>query len=197
MVAQHSGLNVAVITLARRPERLAAFDARWRSAGHGLGYTVHLGVDTGTAAGCLASHLQVLSSYTTPVLVLEDDACFAPEFDPYVEPPHDWHIAWLGGQHRLPPIAVNDRWTRPRYLVRTHAYIARHPAVIAAWLYAANPPRIDPFLAALPVQQYALKQFTVGQTAGVSDIDGRVRESDEFWNRPFMNWPRHKNPTHR
>ena len=197
MVAQHPGLSVAVINLARRPDRLTSFHERWTRSGHGLPYTVHTGVDTGTAQGCLASHLQVLSSYTTPVLVLEDDAVFAADFDPFVEPPGDWRIAWLGGQHRMPPIPVNDRWVRPRYLVRTHAYIARHPAEIGAWLYTANPPRIDPFLAALPVQQYALKTFTVGQRAGVSDIGGRTRVVDEFWNRPFVNWPRHKFPTGR
>lgn len=197
MVAQRAGLSVAVINLQRRPERLKAFDRRWRKAGHGLPYDVHDAVDTGDAAGCLASHLQVLSRYTRPVLVLEDDAIFAPAFDPFVTPPGDWWLAWLGGQHRIAPIPVNDRWVRPRYLVRTHAYIARHPAEIGAWLYAANPPRIDPFLAALPIQQYALRTFTVGQAAGTSDIDGRTRNDDEFWNQPFARWPRHTNRTGR
>jgi hypothetical protein len=55
-------------------------------------------------------------------------------------------------------------------------------------MHAAKPPRIDPYIAALPVQQYALKTFTVGQTAGVSDIDGTVRTTDNFWNWPVSGW---------
>ncbi len=178
-------MNVVVINLARRPDRLRAFTNRWQATNLDLDFEVFDAVDTGTPAGCLASHIKVLSSFPGPLLVLEDDACFGPEFTPFVEPPRDWRIAWLGGQHLTPPMPVDDMWVRPTYLLRTHAYLVHHPAEVAAWLIATDPPRITPYLAQMPIQQYALKYFTVGQRAEVSDIDGKVRERDEFFQWPY------------
>ncbi len=176
-------LRVVVLNLRRRPDRLTAFDQRWQAAQTGLRYRVHEAVDLadGTAA-CLASHQQILDTYRGPLLILEDDACFAPDFTLTVTPPPDWQIAWLAGQHRTHPTPVCAGWVRPRFLVRTHGYIVRNPLLVGAFLREAKPTRLDPVIAALPLPQYALERFTIGQTAGRSDIDGRIRHHDEYWN---------------
>lgn len=175
--------NIAVINLTRRYDRLAAFmqQAQPVLAGIGTPVTAWAAADDPYEPdrGCLLSHTRLLSTMDGPLLVLEDDACFAPDFTLDLDPPHDWDILWLGGQHRLAPRPHNAAWVVPTYMVRTHAYIARDPADIAARLIGV--PRLDPYMSTLPVMQYVLKYHTVGQAAGVSDIDGRVRDHDEYW----------------
>ncbi len=147
-------LNIAVINLRRRPDRLASFMARWKATGHtAYPLVVHEAVDTGGSEGCLASHIEVLSAYAGPLLVLEDDACFTVNFTPEVNPPGDWEIAWLGGQHCWPPVDVDDTWVKPRYFMRTHGYLVRHPRQIADYLSTANLSAIDPHIAMLPIPQ--------------------------------------------
>jgi hypothetical protein len=179
-----------VINLPARPERLAGFLERWHTALDRAGIGIPLRVQAavpGGDAGCLASHHAALSTPTPaadgPLLVLEDDACFAEDFtlDLPVPTGHgtDWGLLWLGGQHRLVPQPHDAHWTRPANLMRTHAYIARQPAAVAAAL--ARLPRLDPYLARLALPQFVLRRHTVGQTAGRSDIDGTVRTRDEYW----------------
>lgn len=197
------GLTVTVINLARRPDRLAGFLSRWRYAAPSLAVTVHQAADRpGQIDGqqwppghadceqrcwtrpadvaCLASHLGVLDTYSGPLLVLEDDACFAEDFTLDLHPPPDWDVLWLGGQHLAAPTPVDRTWVRPTYLVRTHAYLVRQPAALAAAARAGRIPRMDPYLSHLPGNQYALARHTVGQAAGRSDI-GASRAADEFW----------------
>lgn len=175
--------NACVITLGRREDRLERFLRR--SEKHLFPWfktvTAWLAVDdpVDPDRGCLASHLQVLNNLAGPLLVLEDDACFSDDFTLSLTPPHDWDILWLGGQHRLAPLPVNSEWVTPTYLVRTHAYIVREPKTIAGLMQ--NAPRMDPYMASLPVKQYALRTNTVGQMAGLSDITGQTRGSDEYW----------------
>lgn len=174
-----------VISLRRRPDRLAAFTGRWRAATGGRRVGVFEAVDTGSAAGCLASHLAVCDLHPAPVMIYEDDACFHPDFTLHVPaPPPDWHVLWLGGQHTTPPTPASaPGWVRAGRLLRTHAYVARFPVLFATMARAANVLRADPFLAGLPVPQYVLDPQTVGQAAGRSDIDGRDRDRDEYWRR--------------
>ncbi len=182
--ASLNGLTVAVINLDRRPDRYAALTERWAAAGQTRPLRRFPAVDTGTDDGCLASHRQLLATADGPVLVLEDDSCFAPQFTLDLAPPAGWDVLWLGGQHHREPRPVDTVWARPRYMVRTHAYIARRPRRLAALMQSRAIPRMDPHLAALPLNQYVLRIHTVGQAAGISDIDGHTRTADQYWNRP-------------
>lgn len=176
--------EVAIINLARRFDRLHSCVRRVVVTDIGQ---LRVPVSVWAAVeheqpdqGCLQSHLHVLDNVDhSPVLVLEDDACFNHAFSLNLKPPADWEILWLGGQHKRPPRPLDHQWVVPTYLVRTHAYIARFPRQVAELLRDA--PRMDPYLAALPLRQYALRHNTVGQTAGTSDIDGTVRDADEYW----------------
>jgi hypothetical protein len=181
--AELAGLRAVVITLRRRPDRLAAFREKWDRLQLGVPLSTFFAVDGGTGggdAGCKRSHHAVLSRHPGPLLVLEDDACFAPEFTLDLDPPGDWEILWLGAQHHIAPDPVDTVWARPRYQVRTHAYIARDPKRLAAFL--PEMPRLDPYMAQVQMSQYVLRRHTVGQSAGRSDIDQRTRSSDEYWN---------------
>lgn len=185
MGPERRDLTAVVINLVSRPDRLASFTARWNAANTGRPFHVQPAVaHTNGAIGCLASHLAVLQDHPGPLLVLEDDAVFADNFTLDLPAPPDWQVLWLGGQHRMPPHVYDDTWFRPRYFVRTHAYIVREPAALAARFRAGGWARIDPFLAQIPVAQYALRVHTVGQSAGRSDIDQQLRERDQYWTWP-------------
>jgi hypothetical protein len=177
-------VSAVVINLARRPDRLAAFGRRFTAAMPGMPVRVVTAVDTGTGAGCLASHLHVLATSVGPTLVMEDDCTFAPEFTAdldALDPPPDWDVLWLGGQHKYHPLPVDERWCRPQWLLRTHCYLAREPGRIAELMHERRPDRMDPAMGMLPVRHYALRRFTAGQTAGLSDLDGQIRRDDQFW----------------
>ncbi len=173
-------VNAVVINLDRRPDRLAAITARWEALDTGVPLQRFPAIDGGDA-GCLASHLAVLSGHEGPLLVLEDDAVFAEHFTLDLTPPQHWDVLWLGGQHRLMPHAHDRTWVRPRYLLRTHAYIARDPGALAECARVRQIPRADPYLSQLPGNQYALARPSVGQAADRSDISGRTREAAQFW----------------
>jgi hypothetical protein len=181
-------LTATVINLPDRPDRLHAFLARYHATP--LTY-VPLLIAPGRPGGddgCLAAHRNALTARVGPLLVLEDDACFAPYFTPYLNPPPDWDIAWLGGQHRARPRDHDDTWVVPTLLVRTHAYLVREPLKVAALL--GHAPRMDPWLSTQDtLRQYCLRRHTVGQCAGTSDIDGSIRPVDEYWNKPFRPLP--------
>lgn len=132
------------------------------------------------AAGCLASHRAVLGARRAPLLVLEDDAVLSQAFTWPLRAPADWQILWLGGQHRTGAWPVAPGWVRPSDLVRTHCYAVRDPQRIYDLL--SDVPRMDPFMAALPVPQYAQSPFTVGQRAGLSVITGDLHPQDRFFN---------------
>lgn len=181
-------MHAVVINLPDRPDRLTAFLHRWHAtpATH-VPLTVTAGIPGGDD-GCLAAHRAALHERTGPLLVLEDDACFTADFTPYLNPPAGWDIAWLGGQHRIRPRPHDDTWLVPTRLVRTHAYLVRHPHAIAALL--AGAPRMDPWLSTQDtLTQFVLRKPTVGQCAGISDIDGTVRIHDEYWDKAFPPLP--------
>lgn len=173
--------RVLVINLDSRPDRWQLCRARW--SGRGLPELTRFAAvarPDDPARGCLASHLQALQSCDGPVLILEDDAIPSPRWRWPVTAPAGWRVLWLGGQHRRPSPAAAPGWRHVTDLVRTHAYIAARPRELAAAM--AGAPRIDPHLAAVPVAQYALDPFTVGQAAGRSDITGLTRRYATFWN---------------
>lgn len=129
--------------------------------------------------GCFRSHQAAWDLYTGPLLVFEDDAVFRMDFTLDLTPPEDWQILWLGGEHADPPAPFDEQWVRPTRMFRTHAYILRDPAAVADLMRGA--PAIDPHLAGLPIAQYALREHTVGQGAGMSDRTRRSHPQVRFW----------------
>ncbi len=191
--------DAIVINLPRRPDRLASIRSRWAQLHTSRALRVHPAVDGQTGLppdahqavrrqpgiyGCWASHRQVLAAADGPPLVLEDDAVFAPHFLAAVEaiePPADWDLIYLGGQHVRPPQPHPSGLTipTPRFQ-RTHAYIARRPKAIAALMN--YPHHVDWVFGRMPIRRYAVTPAIVGQDGSPSDVTGTVL-SQTFWNR--------------
>jgi len=180
MLAPESAI---VITTYRSTDRLALFQKRWDAIGAPLPLTVHMGVIPASPVdGCFTSHRDGLLTATGPVLMLEDDALFAPEFTLDLAYPDDAELFYLGGEHRLPPLEeVSPGIVRVARIRRNHAYIVYDPHGVAA---ALGEPKghIDTALTALRLRTYAVKPFTVGQIKGPSLINIKPRATDEFWN---------------
>lgn len=176
--------RVVVINLDRRPDRLAAFTRRWQHAtGGGVPVQRIPGVDTPDhpAYGCWAAHVDALRSGPGPLLVLEDDAVFAPGFTLQLpDPPPGWRLLRLGGRMTL-GYPDGRPWTAVTRVWHTHAYVVADPAALAAHLLRLP---LCNIAAALNIGggQYRLTPATVGQAAGVSDIGGAVRPADQYWN---------------
>jgi hypothetical protein len=178
--------HALVISLPRRPERLDAFRARWDALALDIPLDVIPGVDTGSDMGCLHAHQAALrAGFPPPVLVLEDDAVFAPGLSLTLDPPKDWELLWLGGWHRFPPASVTGSWHRPVNMWGTHGYIVREPARFGAALQDAagvkTPGTRGTALNTAPLTQYVHVPHLVGQAAGHSDISGVDWPVDRFW----------------
>jgi hypothetical protein len=156
--------RIVVVSLARRPDRLAGFRARLGEAWpDGLSrLEVMAAIDgekcpkpdwftaTAGAWGCYRSHQQILESSLDSgidsVLIFEDDAAFVPDFpgclDALLEAlPGDWGQLYLGGQHLRPPEPVNECVVRAVNINRTHAYAIRgreHLSQIYRWLHSGD-----------------------------------------------------------
>lgn len=194
--------RAVVISRADRPERLAAFTQRWRASflGHMDPHVFPAIVSEGGTRGCLESHLAVLGAAAADdpeanVLILEDDACFTETFPFPTHAPPEWDVLWLGGQHVAPPSPsrapggiIRTGWVRPVELMRTHAYLVRQPGHVLELLRAARPPRIDPYLARLPLNHFVVEPQTAGQVAGPSDTGGVPLERDSYWHLRRAPW---------
>jgi hypothetical protein len=193
-------MRAIVITLERRPERLARFDLsalpnEWtREVLAGMdGANAPVGWPAGPGGwGCRMSHLmaleRALSTRTDQLAVFEDDALFRPGFAELVtnllaEAPDDWEMLMLGGQHIAIPEPVKPGIVRCVITHRTHAYIARRAALHVLHNAAANTRRhLDVAYghAQRLLRVYAPTPFLVGQAAGYSDITGQ-HEPERFW----------------
>ncbi len=194
--------RAVVISRADRPARLEAFARRWRATflGH-MDIAVFPAIITeGGTRGCLESHTTVLEAAAKDdpeanLLVLEDDACFTDAFPFPSYPPPEWDVLWLGGEHIAAPVPsraqgglLRTGWVKPVELMRTHAYLVRHPGEVADLLRRTRPPRIDPYLARLPLNQFVVEPQTAGQVAGASDTGGAPLEHDSYWHLRRQPW---------
>lgn len=191
--------ETTVINLTRRPDRLATIRQRWAMLCTGRDLQVHPAVDGLTDLppeapawarrepgiyGCFSSHRQLLSSSDGPHLVLEDDAVFGPNFLHTVaalDPPADWDLIFLGGQHIAQPLPYGAGLVVPSRIQRTHAYLVRDPPKIAQLLDGSAYHHIDWVLSRLPIVRYAVTPWLVGQDGSPSDVTGTVRV-ENFWN---------------
>ena len=140
--------RIAVITLRRRPDRLAAFRQRLGAAWpDGLSRLEVVDAIDGAvcpkpdwftgppgAWGCYRSHHRLiedsLQAGHQAVLVFEDDATFVPDFPDRLEAflgllPADWGLGYLGGQHLRKPLPAEGGLFRGVNINRTHAYAVR------------------------------------------------------------------------
>jgi hypothetical protein len=140
--------RVAVVSLERRPDRLAAFFAGVPKDFPFGEIEVVSAVDGsrcrhpdwwrqgGGAWGCYRSHVRIiedaLNAGEESVLIFEDDATFCEGFadlaKAYVSAlPSDWVQAYFGGQHLRASLAIpgNPLVVRASNINRTHAYAVR------------------------------------------------------------------------
>lgn len=177
--------KVCVISLARRRHRLAAFMSRWVQTSPDRPCEVIEAVDRpdDPAAGLYASHLAALDAAgDASVLVLEDDAVFRGFSLLLADPPADWQLLRLGGLYRTVGFPrPGSPWLPINSAGQTHAYVARRPGELAALVRRRATTNIAHALSVVAPGHYRLVPATVGQAAGVSDIDGTVRARDTFW----------------
>jgi GR25 family glycosyltransferase involved in LPS biosynthesis len=201
--------RVVLINLARRPDRIVAFQARRGSHGWKLpepavfsaidgdqvGVPHYFG-QGGGAWGCLRSHVAILERAimdgVNSLLVLEDDVEWFLDSWERLEVflsrvPADWSQLMLGGQHHHIPAPIEDGVVRVTNCQRTHAYAIRRPAMkslLRCWYTSAV--HLDwtmgnDWQRNWPV--YAPEPFIFGQAGGKSDISGRLNHA-QYWNAP-------------
>ncbi len=179
---------VVVINRRDRPGRYEAFRQRWAAATGGADYDIAAAViDDDPAVGCWMSHLAVLGEPGLPgsLLVLEDDAVFSPAVSlDLPDPPSGWRLLRLGGRMRQPGLPAPGPWQPVGNIQHTHAYVARHPGELHQLVARRSTRDIGAALALGVPGHYRLTPATVGQAAGISDIDGAVRGRDQYWEGP-------------
>jgi hypothetical protein len=171
---------LAIVVSLLQKERLDIFMEDWSLD---VVLRVYPGViDPNPANGCYLAHRNLLASTNEPVLVLEDDAIFSPDFTLDLPYPDDCDLFYLGGEHVASPRKTTTPGiVVPRRIRRTHAYITWEPQRIAAALPPIPTKHIDYALLDLPLRRYAVCPFTVGQRAGYSTIRGGWR-NEHWWN---------------
>ena len=195
--------RVVVISLARRPDRLAAFYERLDGRLDALPYPAIDGQEepppawwktTPGAWGCYRSHAAVidhaLAIGVESILVFEDDATFVPDFADRLaalEVPADCGQLYLGGQHLAKPDPGPPGLLRGRNVNRTHAYaVFGRPALETLQAHLRPDPalwtarhHVDHHYGILHRERrigcYAVSPWLCGQAAGLSDVDGRKR----------------------
>lgn len=158
----------------------------------------------GGAWGCYRSHLRLIEHCLTEginsVLVFEDDAMpvhnVAKSWPSYVRSlPRDWEQIYLGGQHLRSrshaPRKINDFWSKPWNVNRTHAFAMRGEGLLKIYRNLADTSNwkakehVDHRLGRMHSDTgsssaglivYNCTQWLFGQAEGRSDINGRAEE---------------------
>jgi hypothetical protein len=205
--------RVVVINLRRRPDRLVAFrtaisECDWPFLDPIVFEAIDGGVVPapdrwgagGGAWGCMQSHRQILERAILDgiraLLVLEDDACFRPNFRAeaarfLAAVPEDWDQLMLGGQHMTAPTNVCPGVVRCMNCQRTHSYAIRGKYLRDLYrLWCGSSGHCDhimgPFQSRYRV--YAPEHFLIGQERGASDISG-AKNPAKFWVPPPADFP--------
>jgi hypothetical protein len=217
--------RVMLINLKRRPDRLAAITAALREcdwpfklpiifpAVDGDAIPCPNGWQSGGGAwGCMRSHQQIFEKAmmdgVKSLLILEDDACFTPDFRKKVEDflinvPDDWDQLMFGGEHVNTnglPTLVKPGIYRCTDCERTHCYAIRGEflrKLYRRWISGGDydgEVHCDWIMGRDPEMQcrhnvYAPERFLVGQERGRSDVDGNALLARKFWNPPEPNLP--------
>jgi len=216
--------RVVLINLNRRPDRLARVTEALKQVDWPfLWPEVFAAIDGdlvpspetwksgGGAWGCMRSHQQILenaiSDGKNSILILEDDVCFADDFNAKVESflsqvPEDWDQLMFGGQHvnlNGTPKLVKNGVYRCTDCERTHCYAIRGKflrKLYQRWLSGgkySGEVHCDWIMGRDPDMQfkhnvYAPEQFIVGQERCKSDINGGIQPR-KFWNPPSADLP--------
>lgn len=193
--------RVVVISLARRPDRLAAFYERLDGRLDALPYPAVDGQTdpppawwktTPGAWGCYQSHRAVidyaLAIEVESLLVFEDDATFVPDFADRLaalEVPADCGQLYLGGQHLSRAEPGPPGLVRGRNVNRTHAYAVFGREALETLRDHLRPDpalwkarhHVDHHFGILHRERriacYAVSPWLCGQCAGTSDVSGR------------------------
>ena len=201
-----------VISLARRPDRLAAFCDRVPADWSLPEIDVWPAVDgqeverpawwrtSPGAWGCYQSHAAIvnhcLAENIDRVLVLEDDSTFAADFTARLdalEVPDDCQQLYLGGQHLSPADRGPSGLVVGRNVNRTHAFALLGCDTLEIFRQHLEPgshwtsrQHIDHHLGSLHrhrrIRVYAVSPWLCGQAAGSSDV-GRGSTTERWWSR--------------
>jgi GR25 family glycosyltransferase involved in LPS biosynthesis len=165
-------------------ERFTAIDGREMKE--------HDGVITKGAAGCILSHYSLIERSLLmgfkAVLIFEDDAELHPEFNTLINEclqdlPAEWDMLMLGGSHWQPPERINDRISRVRHTLTSHAYILRcslYPELIKRLITFTQP--VDGVFTEVQKTHgiYVTNPPLAWQRGGWSDIEGREMHYDHL-----------------
>ena len=203
---------VVCVSLDRRPERWATFNAQtaafgWPihrfSAMDGLRLPAPRGWPSGAGAwGCFLSHRRILedavAAGVNSVLIFEDDCTFHPDFVDLLsrflaEVPQNWDGLMLGGQHLQDPIAISPGVVRCLETNRTHAYAVRGDYLRQlledweSWTPVDGIGHVDHLMQRRHAEfkVFAPAEFICGQAPGRSDILG-AEVGHRTWNPPKM-----------
>lgn len=194
--------RIVVVNLRRRADRRELFaaesppaDYQWFDAIDGSRVPNPAHWKSGEGAwGCMQSHRQILERAildgVESLLVLEDDAKFAPEFDrrfaAFMEAvPKSWDGLMLGGQHMAGPLPVAEGVVRSVNVQRTHAYAVKKKYMREMYrVLVSGAGHCDHLMGPLhgEWQVYCPEPFLIAQRAGQSDITCR-EEAHRSWAR--------------
>lgn len=216
--------RVVLINLKRRPDRLARITEhlheckwpfKWPKVFPAIDGSIVASPEGwqsgGGAWGCMRSHQQIferaMMDKVKSLLILEDDACFAPDFTDKVMEflnivPEDWDQLMLGGQHinqNGTPVLIKPGVYRCTDCERTHCYAIRGDfltKLYQRWVRGGDyngEVHCDWIMGRDPSMQashhvYAPERFLVGQDRGKSDINGGIH-ARKFWNPPSSDLP--------
>ena len=133
----------------RTPQRFAAIDGR---ICHPPAWMRNRYAECDCAWGCYQSHLRILEEAlmgnVEKLLILEDDAVFAPNFCTSIAEflahvPNDWDHLFFGGEHILGPTVENEVVCRCRQVHRTHAHAMRGDFIRQAYQMLVSYPTIN------------------------------------------------------